>query len=572
MPHWRLTQQKTPGDNPAGWAVGMLHELGMRDPDAGRPITTNTRTTVTGPMTAAGVATLTLTERYLKGPKLIEPGRDNVSPKLRKGLRWLDENFDPAQSPGADWFYYMWTIQRVGQATGRRTFNDVDWFRHITAEMLNRQGDDGLWHDPSGKQGKLLSTGFALLYLANALEPVAVSKVRFDGAWDNRPNDLWNFAEYASDVYEVDTTWQIIGLDQPMYELADSPLLYLATHEPFTLSDDEIDRLREYIGAGGMLVFNPEAPLGRLRGSIDALVGSLFPGRTLEPVAEFHPFYSLHTKLRPTVQMQMVHNGVRPLMVVFNRDIGRGLQSNDPKRYADSFIAMSNLYLYAVGTEANRTRLASHYVAPPDPWPSERVSVARIQYDGDYNPEPGALAQLGAVIARDQGIHMEVDVVNPDQLAGHRMAFLTTTGDGVLGDEQAQALRDWVEGGGTLWLDAAGGTTEAVQSANAMLMKAFPGHQVLPLEEDSPIITGDGLGFGSYDARRVAYSRFAQRQMGQTTSPRLQAITIDGRVAVIYSPEDLTAALAGVDHWGVFGYAPDSARHLVTNGILHATQ
>lgn len=570
--HWRLTQQKTPGDKPAGWAVGMLHELGMRDPDAGRPITTNTRTTVTGPMTAAGVATLTLTERYLKGPKLIEPGRDNVSPKLRKGLRWLDENFDPAQSPGADWFYYMWTIQRVGQATGRRTFNGVDWFRHITAEMLNRQGDDGLWHDPSGKQGKLLSTGFALLYLANALEPVAVSKVRFDGAWDNRPNDLWNFAEYASDIYEVDTTWQIIGLDQPMYELADSPLLYLATHEPFTLSDDEIDRLREYIEAGGMLVFNPEAPLGRLQGSIDALVGSLFPGRALEPVAEFHPFYSLHTKLRPTVQMQMVHNGVRPMMVVFNRDIGRGLQSNNPKRHADSFVAMSNLYLYAVGTEANRTRLASHYVAPPDQWPSERVSVARIQHDGDYNPEPGAFAQLGAVIARDQGIHMEVDVVNPDQLAGHRMAFLTTTGDGVLGDEQAQALRDWVEGGGTLWLDAAGGTTEAVQSANAMLMKAFPGHQVLPLEEDSPIINGDGLGFGSYDARRVAYSRFAQRQMGQTISPRLQAITIDGRPAVIYSPEDFTAALAGIDHWGVFGYAPESARKLVANGILHATR
>ena len=564
--HWRLTQQKTPDDQPAGWAVGMLHGLGMRDAD--QPITTNTRTTVTGPMTAAGVATLTLTERYLNGPKLVEPGRDNVSLELRKGLRWLDENFDPAQSPGADWFYYMWTIQQVGKASGRRTFNGIDWFRTVTAELLNRQGPDGLWEDPNGQQGKLLSTGFALLYLANALEPIAVSKLKFDGAWNNRPNDLWNFAEYASDVYEVDTAWQVVGLDQPLHELADSPLLYLATHEPFTLSRDELDRLREYIEIGGMLVINPEAPINRLQASIDALIIELFPDKALEPVTDSHPFYDLHTKLRQNTQMQMVHNGVRPLIVVFNRDIGRGLQSNDPKRHADSFAALSNVYLYAVGTEARRTRLASNYLVPPDNRTGERLAVARIHHDGEFNPERAALSQLDIYMAQENGIDLDVQVLPPDQLADQHIAFLTTTGDDALSDEQAKALREWVEAGGTLWLDAAGGTTQAVQSANAMLMKAFPGYQVLPLDQDSPIITGENLVFGSHDARRVTYSRFAQRQMGQMTTPRLQAITIEGRVAVIFSPEDLTAALAGIEHWGVFGYSPESARKLAANGIL----
>lgn len=565
---WRITQQKTPGDQPAGWAVGIPQPGSGAASDPRRPHTTNSRSTVTGPMTAGGVATLTLTERTLNGPQLVEPGRDNVSPELRKGLRWLDENFDPAQSPGADWYYYMWTIQRVGQASGRRTFNGTDWFRTVTAEMLNRQGDDGLWTDPTGNQGKLLSTGFALLYLANALEPVAVSKLRFDGAWDNRPNDLWNFAEYASDIYETDTTWQIVSLDQPVYELADSPLIYLATHEPFTLSQAQIERLREYIQAGGMLVFNPEAPWGRVSGSVEALVEALFPGRALEPVAEFHPFYSLHTKLSPNVPMQMVHNGVRPLLVVFTRDIGRGLQSNDPKRNSDSFVAMSNLYLFAVGTESQRTRLQTHYVTPPTRQPSERVPTARIKYDGESDPEPGALTQLGAVMARDHGINLDVQTVTPDQLADQRIAFLTTSGSGALSDDEATSLRAWVEAGGTLWLDAAGGTTDAVSSANALLAKTFPGRVVTPLAEQSPIYTGEGLGVGAHDNRRVTFSRFAQRQMGQTPDPRLQAITLDGRTAVIYSPEDLTAALAGCEHWGVFGYAPTSARQLVANGVL----
>jgi hypothetical protein len=568
--HWRATQQKTSDDAAAGWAVGMLATTG--GDDAAQARTKITRSTVNGPMTAAGVASLTLTERFLVGPKLTDPTRDNVSPELRKGLRWLDENFDHTQVFGADWYYYMWTTQQVGRATGRRTFNDVDWFREVTAEMLNRQGSDGLWQDDSGKQGKLLSTGFALLYLANALEPVAVSKVRFDGRWDNRPNDLWNFAEYASDVYEVDTTWQIVGLDQPMHELADTPLLYLATNEPFTLSVAKVDRLREYIDAGGMLVFNPEAPWNRLAGSVEALVEALYPGRSLEEVAGFHPFYSLHSKLRPTVQMRMAHNGVRPLVVAFTKDIGRGLQVNDLNRYGDSFAAMSNIYLFAVGTEPRRVRLETSYVAPPESWPTDKLEVARIRYDGDYDPEPGALAQLRAVVARDQGIDLVVREVAAEELADERVAFLTTAGGGALTDDEAKSLRAWVQAGGTLWLDAAGGTPVAVEAANAMLMKLFPDRFPTPLVDDSPIITGQGLGMDAHDARRVSYSQFAQRQMGETHTPRLQAITIDGRSAVIYSPEDLTAALSGVGHWGVFGYSTDSARKLVSNGILDAAR
>ena len=569
--HWRATQQKSPGDAAAGWAVGMLAKAASDDmPTQAR--TKTTRSTVNTPMTAAGVATLTLSERYLQGPKLTDPTKDNVSLELRKGLRWLDENFDPDEAFDSDWFYTMWTVQQVGRATGRRTFNGVDWFREITAELLARQGDDGLWEDEAGRQGKLLSTGFALLYLANALEPVAVSKVQFDGAWDGRPNDLWNFAEYASDVYEVDTAWQVVDLDQPVHDLVDSPLLYLATHEPFALSDAEVDRLREYIDAGGMLVFNPESAWGRVSASVEALVAALYPGRSLEPVAEFHPFNDLHTKLRGDQPMQMVHNGVRPLVVVFTKDVGRGLQSNDPKRFGDSFAVMSNLYLYAVGTEPRRVRLESDYVVPTEDPAGEQVAVARIRYAGDYNPEPGALAQLRAAMAQEQGIDLQVSDTLAAELADEKIALLTSVAGGALTDEEARAIRRWVRAGGTLWLDATGGTTEAVKATDAMLAQIFPDDFVVPLPEDSPIVTGEGLGMNAHDARRVGYSRFANRQMGQTFTPRLQTIVIDDRPAVIYSPEDLTAALAGVKHWGVFGYDTASARKLVANGIIAATR
>lgn len=566
--HWRRTQQRTPGDEPAGWAIGIAQgpatePKGNMD-DAK---TVNRRSTVTGPMTAAGVVALSVSERALYSSRQNRSGQ-SVSRELSKGIHWLDEHFDPNDSPYADWYYYMWTIQRVGQITGRRTFNDIDWYRTITAEMLNRQDPDGLWRDPAGQQGTLLSTGFALLYLAEALQPVAVSKLRFDGAWNNRPNDLWNFSEYASTLYEVDTTWQVITLDQSVHELSESPILYWSTHEPFTLPTEQIQTLRSYLDAGGMLVVNPESPFNRLAGSCEALVSLLYPGRKFEPVADFHPFYDLHTKLNRTVPMRMIHNGVRPLIVVLEQDIGRGLQSRDSARFADCFALLSNLYLYAVGTESRRTRLHTNHILMPNPVSGEIVRVARVRHSGAYDPEPAALKQLRAILARDHGIDLKIQTFDADQLTDQPLAYLTTSEEGSLSDGQASALRAWVENGGTLWVDAAGGTRVAVESAQKMLRQVFPDKAITPLKAEDPIYTGQGLGTNAYDNRRVTFSRFALRQMGQSTEPRLQSIEIDGRVAVVYSPEDLTAAMAGCEHWGIFGYDPDSARRLMVNGVL----
>ena len=43
---------------------------------------------------------------------------------------------------------------------------------------------------------------------------------------------------------------------------------------------------------------------------------------------------------------------------------------------------------------------------------------------------------------------------------------------------------------------------------------------------------------------------------------------LDDREAVLFSPEDITTGLAGLQHWGIAGYDPESARRLVVNGVL----
>ena len=561
--HWRRTQEQAPGNEPAGWAVGMLNVEGENEGESIPPF----YQTVNAPMTAGGVATLTLTERFLYGPQRTQPGRDNVSPALRKGIAWLDQNFDvTATGINADWFYYMWTIQRVGQATGRRTFNGTDWFREITAEMLNRPSADGLWRDPNGMQGTLLSTGFALLYLGNALNPIAVSKIQFSGNWNNRPNDLWNLVEHISSVLEVTTSWQIVGLDQPLYELVESPLLYLATDKPFRLDEDEVNLLRAYIEAGGLLVANPESSDSSVARSFRDLAAQLYPDLPLQQLNREHPVFDVYRKLRPAVQLLAVDNGVRPLMVQFTRDIGGGLQAYDVGR-ADGFPALTNLYLYAVDRNPRRERLQTDFVSEVKHKPTRQLAAARLRCSGRYNPETGADIQLQRLLARNHDLDLQIRTTGADGLGTCRFALLSALGGSSLSDEEATAIRSWVEGGGTLWMDAAGGSQEAVAALQTMLQKIMPGERLEPVSDQDAIITGQGFATG-FDNRRVKYRSYVLGRMGPSNRSRLSAVHLDGRPAIIYSPEDLTAGLAGLQHWGIFGYSVRSARQLVINGVL----
>ena len=569
--YWREAQLKTEGNSAAGWAIISAK---AQEEDGASGIAANDQ--VSGPMTAGGVATLCLTERYLHGHEMAKPGKKHVSRQLRKGIRWLDENFkldDPAQE--SDPYYYYWTIQRVGAATGYRSFNGIDWYRKVTERMLDQQEPDGVW---AGPKGRLLSTGFALLYLSKAFEPVAVGKLRFVtrdkagdddlDAWNNRPHDIWNFVEHVSDEYEHATTWQIVDLRLPTSTLIETPILFMATDKAFSFNKTQIANLRAYIDAGGLLVSNPDQPGIGVARSFNAMAEALYPGKKLERVSKDHELYSIYHKVRPGIVMQTISNGIRPLWIHFFKDIGAGLQTNDHKR-SESFKIMSNIYLYATGMKPQRQRLKNNHIVRHDKKAQRPLKAARVSHSGTYDPEPGALGQLSSLLANEHDINLDVKATSPGELTkDQKIAFLTTQGDGELTDEQAQQIRKWLEAGGTLWIDAAGGSAAASEAARKMLAKLAGDAKPIPLALNHPIISGAGLGPGGANNRWVSYRPYALKTMGPVNVSRLQAVQIDDRVAIIYSSHDLTCGLAGLEHWGVYGYSVHSARNLAANSVL----
>ena len=150
------------------------------------------------------------------------------------------------------------------------------------------------------------------------------------------------------------------------------------------------------------------------------------------------------------------------------------------------------------------------------------------------------------------------------------IAHLTGTTTLVLSDAERLELKNYVDTGGTLIIDSAGGSTEFAVSAEQMLYKTFgeDAHQLAtPLKIDAPIYQIKDHVIGE-----VAYRLFAQARLSNTKTPQLRGIKIGPRIAVFFSREDLSGGLVGQPVDGVTGYTPAAATSLMTNVILYARE
>ena len=202
---------------------------------------------------------------------------------------------------------------------------------------------------------------------------------------------MYNFVTNVSHRLETPTSWQIVDLDQSVVELIESPLLYLATDKPFKLAPDQIQRLREYIDAGGMLVCVPEGKnLSSPMSSMKAIAAELCPGiQAIRRTEKNHPFYTLgvkpsKAKAIPTISYE---TQVRPHVVIVEKDLGRELQGNKPED-REAFDLLESLYLFAAGNDSHRPRIVTNYLIQHAAAPKVHVAVARINGGGVFDPEP----------------------------------------------------------------------------------------------------------------------------------------------------------------------------------------
>jgi hypothetical protein len=168
---------------------------------------------------------------------------------------------------------------------------------------------------------------------------------------------------------------------------------------------------------------------------------------------------------------------------------------------------------------------------------ASKLVIGIVQHGGQWNPRPSALRRLGWELTRRTSIETANDAapVRLDRPGLHRHPFLVLAGAGSLpplSEPERAALRRHLQYGGFLLVDAAdgsdgGGFDAAIRRELARVLPAAP---LRPVARD-----------------HVLHKSFylLDRQGGRVlVKPWVEAQALDGRLAVVYSQNDLGGAWA----------------------------
>jgi hypothetical protein len=125
-------------------------------------------------MTACGVGSLVICKEQMLLAGQEPPSW--IDDSIKRGLAHLDQVFDATHNAGEgggrEHHYYLYSVERVGDLTGRTEFAGKNWYVRGAEFLLAHQDGDGKWVQSGFPPRDVLGTCFALLFLKRATLPV----------------------------------------------------------------------------------------------------------------------------------------------------------------------------------------------------------------------------------------------------------------------------------------------------------------------------------------------------------------------------------------------------------------
>jgi hypothetical protein len=520
------------------------------------------RTRSYGAMTAAGLAVMLVCQDRLDRFERDDYGALSDSRPVAAAQQWMAERFTAAENPGKGvqyHFYWLCAAGRAGRLCGTKRFGQTDWFTQGAAELLSQRNSDGSF----GRGDRLVDSALAVLFLSAGRQPLLAGKLRYGGRWNSRPRDLAELADYLGRTFERPLGWQIVSADGQADDFADAPILYISGDGPIELSDATAARLRQYVLRGGMIVSEACASNGDFTLDLRGIYRRMFPEFPFERVPDDHPVYSLHFKPTEVGGLMGMSNGIRVLALHSPRDLSTALQSGQEGAEAQ---LLANVYLYATDRAGTDGR-------PALDWPVRsarpgrlKAIAARLAHEGNCDAEPLAWDRLAIEAHNAAGVDLEVVGPMPiEQLHARRwsVAVMSGTREFHLSPAQTATLARYLRDGGTLIVEAAGGSKDFAAAAHREVFPLLPGVMPRPLDPALALA-------GAWPVDAIAWRRDFSAALGPARRElRLQGLHLDGRPAVIFSAEDLTAGLLDVAGCQIRGYSPATARAIMTNLLVN---
>jgi len=371
--------------------------------------------------------------------------------------------------------------------------------------------------------------------------------------------------------------WQIVTLGTPLDALHEGPILFISGNRELEFTPAQGARLKQFVQEGGLILANtdcPESGNDPFAQSVRSVFERMF-GYKFRPLPANHPilaeeqFKSTRWKDPPVVLG--LSNGAREFVILCpTADPGKSWQKDAFRTEPTAFELGANICLYAVDKQNLHYKGQTHVVKPTG-HASSTLRVARMQVGANWNPEPAGWWRMDAICRNGSAMAVSVAPVVPTagKLNGYNVAHLTGTTAFQFTPEQRQEVMRFVSSGGTLVVDAAGGSTEFADAAEKELAAMYGGK---PNEVGQLLDPADRLyNLKGVKIESVDYRPYMRRKAtGKLDAPRVRGIRVQNRLSVFYSREDLSAGMVGQPVDGITGYTPESATAIMRNILLYA--
>ncbi len=172
--------------------------------------------------------------------------------------------------------------------------------------LVDAQLISGGWPESkSVESDPLITTSFALLFLARGRRPVVVAHLKHgpEDDWNRHRSSLFNLISHVEQSWHRDLTYQVVDPAVATVEdLLETPVLLINGRDAPQFSDAEIEPLRMYVDRGGFLFAEQCCGSGDFDRGFRALMAKMFPESDLKlrPLPADHPAWYADEKVDPS--------------------------------------------------------------------------------------------------------------------------------------------------------------------------------------------------------------------------------------------------------------------------------
>jgi hypothetical protein len=423
--------------------------------------------------------------------------------------------------------------------------------------------------------------------------PVLITKIRTKDAedWTRTPHDLKRLLEWMSGEMGASFSSNIKTWAEVSTQPQDNPVLYRSGYKPFTLTPEEVTRLREYVRNGGTILFNALVGHPDFNQSALEAARQILPENPVYRLRLDHPvFHSFHEIGKVSYRERAIRDGVvtdsfpwidgvdidnRTAILISRFDIAMGWEKNRHESWgyedADARRLGANIISYITAMqEAGRSTGKSVELADAGGSKAGSLRIGWVVHAGPWKTRPAALPMLLRKFNETTGAPVSFqarDVLLTDaSMFETPLLYLTGTTDFALGENERANLRQFLMKGGVLFAEAGDGRSTFDAAFRAEMAKVLPEHPLVPATADSPLLH-EPNEVGSVKTRPALAARLDNRR---SIAPELFSADINGATAVIYCPRDLSAGWEQAPAPYAIGYESADATALGVNILFHA--